>query len=202
MKDNLLEFSLENIEVALVMLTLAKKEYDLVPQQLKTIKQFEKELWNIYSSIKNLQGKQILNSLSESQPEIFLTKLEQEGIEEDKTIDHLIGILRRHVSEYHVGSFISTLLHNEDNAQKDNYLVGQFLVFAILSIEACYKIIGSFEKAEEDIPETSESLKKKEFGIEKLLNNWGFSIKPLLEPWINNVGFPVMNKYCLKYIYK
>lgn len=200
MKDNLLEFSLENIEVSLVMLTLAKKEFDLISQQLEIIKQFEKELWNVYHEIKNLQGKQILRSLSESQPEIFLTKLEREGIEEDKTIDHLISILRKHTREYHVGSFLSKLLHDEDDTQKDNYLVGQFLVFAILSIEACYEIIGSFEEAEEDIPETSESLKKKEFGIEKLLNNWGFNIKPLLEPWINNIGFPVMNKYCLKYI--
>ena len=156
-------------------------------------------MWNIYSSIKNLQGKQILNSLSESQPEIFLTKLEREGIEEDKTIDHLISILRKHTSEYHVGSFLSNLMHNDD-IQKDDYLVGQFLVFAILSIETCYEIIGSFEETEEDeISEKSDS-SKKEFGIEKILKNWGFSIKPLLEPWINSVSFPIMNKYCLKYI--
>ena len=201
MKDNLLEFSLENIEVSLVLLTLTKKELDLVPQQLKTIKQFEKELWDVYHAVKNLQGKQILKSLSESQPEIFLTKLEKEGIEGDKTVDHLMGILRKHTNEYHVGSFLSKLLHDEDDTQKDNYLVGQFLIFAILSIETCYEVVGSFEETEEDeISESNKSLKKKEFGIEKLLNNWGFSIKPLLTPWINNVSFPVMNKYCLKYI--
>ena len=61
-------------------------------------------------------------------------------------------------------------MHNDDT-QKDDYLVGQFLVFAILSIEACYEVIGSFEETEEEeISEKSDS-SKKEFGIEKILKN-------------------------------
>ena len=99
MKNNLAEFSLENLEVVTIMLKQTLETEDFTNKQLKIFKLLNEEVWKTYSEIKEkLQGysnqelPEIMKSLTESQPNLFLTKLEKKkGISEEDAIEYIKG---------------------------------------------------------------------------------------------------------------
>ena len=74
MKNNLAEFSLENLEVVTIMLKQSLETEDFTYKQLKIFRLLNKEVWKTYSDIKEkFQGypnkdlSEIMKSLTESQ---------------------------------------------------------------------------------------------------------------------------------------
>ena len=206
MKNNLAEFSLENLEVVTIMLKQTLETEDFTDKQLKIFKLLNKEVWKTYSDIKEkLQGypneelPEIMKSLTESQPHLFLTKLEKrKGISEENAVEYMIEILKKHTMEYGVGSSLRTAVTCGDSYELYEYT--KYVAMALIYVELTNRLIVTFNgENDSDLKDESDgSTQKDYFPIINMLINWGANIKDFLDIWINNSDYPILNEYCFK----
>lgn len=208
MKNNLAEFSLENLEVVTIMLKQTLENEDFTDKQLKIFRLLNEEVWKTYSDIKEkLQGypnkdlSEIMKSLTESQPHLFLTKLEKKkGISEENAVEYMIGILKKHTMEYGIGTSLKTAIICGNSYEL--YECTKYVAMALIYMELTNRLIMTFNG--EDNPdlnnEGGDSVQKDCFPIINMLINWGADIKDFLDIWINNSDYPILNEYCFKKI--
>ena len=208
MKNNLAEFSLENLEVVTIMLKQTLETEDFTDKQLKIFRLLNKEVWKTYSDIKEkLQGypnkdlSEIMKSLTESQPHLFLTNLEKKkGISEENAVEYMIEILKKHTMEYGVGFSLRTAVTCGDSYELYEYT--KYVAMALIYMELTNRLIVTFNgENDPDIEDGSgDSIQKDCFPIVNMLINWGADIKDFLDIWINNSDYPILNEYCFKKI--
>lgn len=206
MKNNLAEFSLENLEVVTIMLKQTLENEEFTNKQLKIFRLLNKEVWKTYSEIKEkLQGysnevlPEIMKSLTESQPHLFLTKLEKKtGISEENAIEYMVEILKKHTMEYSVGSSLRTAVTCGDSYEL--YECTKYVAMALIYMELVNRLILTFSgENDSDIKdENGDVIEKDHFPIINMLINWGADIKSFLDIWINNSDYPILNEYCFK----
>lgn len=207
MKNNLAEFSLENLEVVTIMLKQTLETEDFTNKQLKIFKLLNEEVWKTYSEIKEkLQGysnnalSEVMKSLTESQPHLFLTKLEKKkGISEENAIEYMIDILKKHTMEYGIGSSLRMAVTCGDSYELYEYT--KYVAMALIYMELTNQLIVTFNgENNPDIMniDVSEDSIQKDFPIINMLINWGADIKNFLDVWINNSNYPILNEYCFK----
>ena len=211
MKNNLAEFSLENLEVVIVMLSQILDEDEFTEKQVKIFKKLKKEVWMTYSEIKEkLQGyskemlPEIMKSLTESQPHFLLTKLERKsGISEENAVEHLIEILKKHTQEYNVGSSLKTSVIMGKSFEYYDY--SQYVAMALVVMELVNRMTLTFNKENDSDLEnekTKSQIQENDFPIIDMLINWGADINSFFDSWINNSDYPILNEYCFKKILK
>ena len=207
MKNNLAEFSLENLEVVIVMLSQILGEDEFTEKQVKIFKKLKKEVWMTYSEIKEkLQGyskemlPEIMKSLTESQPHLLLTKLERRsGISEENAVEHLIEILKKHTHDYHIGSSVRTAVTMGKSSEFYDY--AQYVSIALVFMELVNRMTLTFNKENDsDLVDekTNSQIQENDFPIIDMLINWGADINSFLDIWINNSDYPILNEYCFK----
>lgn len=206
MKNNLAEFSLENLEVVTIMLKQTLETEDFTDKQLKIFKLLNKEVWKTYSDIKEkLQGypneelPEIMKSLTESQPHLFLTKLEKrKGISEENAVEYMIEILKKHTMEYGVGSSLRTAVTCGDSYELYEYT--KYVAMALIYVELTNRLIVTFNgENDPDLKDESDDSNQKDYSpIINMLINWGADIKDFLDIWINNSDYPIINEYYFK----
>ena len=206
MKNNLAEFSLENLEVVTIMLKQTLETEDLTDKQLKIFRLLNKEVWKTYSDIKEkLQGypnkdlSEIMRSLTESQPHLFLTNLEKKkGISGEDAIVYMVDILKKHTMEYGVGSSLKMAITCGDSYELYEYT--KYVAMALIYMELTNRLIMTFNgENDPDLNnEGDDDIQKNCFPIIDMLVNWGADIKNFLDIWINNSDYPILNEYCFK----
>ena len=208
MKNNLAEFSLENLEVVTIMLKQTLETEDFTDKQLKVFRLLNKEVWKTYSDIKEkLQGypnkdlSEIMKSLTESQPHLFLTNLEKKkGISEENAVEYMIEILKKHTTEYGVGSSLKTAVTCGNSYELYEYT--KYVAMALIYMELTNRLIMTFNgENDPDLDDNcSNGVQEDCFPIVDMLINWGADIKDFLDIWINNSDYPILNEYCFKKI--
>ena len=206
MKNNLAEFSLENLEVVTIMLKQTLETEDFTNKQIKIFKLLNEEVWKTYFDIKEkLQGysneeiPEIMKSLTESQPHLFLTKLEKrKGISEENAVEYMIEILKKHTMEYGVGSSLRTAVTYGDSYELYEYT--KYVAMALIYVELTNRLIVTFNgENDPDLKdEGGDSIQKDYFPIINMLISWGANIEDFLDIWVNNSDYPILNEYCFK----
>lgn len=214
MKNNLAEFSLENLEVVIVMLSQILDEEEFTEKQVKIFRKLKKEVWITYSEIKEkLQGyskemlPEIMKSLTESQPHLLLTTLERKsGISEENAVEHLIEILKKHTHEYNVGSSLKTSVIMGKSFEYYDY--SQYVAMALVFMELVNRMTVAFNRENDsdlgdgDESTNSHQIQENDFPIIDMLINWGADINSFFDSWINNSNYPILNEYCFNKILK
>ena len=145
-----------------------------------------------------------MKSLTESQPHLFLTKLEKrKGISEENAVEYMIEILKKHTMEYGVGSSLRTAITCGDSYELYEYT--KYVAMALIYMELTNRLIMTFN-GENDPDLNNEgddsSIQKDCFPIINMLINWGADIKDFLDIWINNSDYPILNEYCFKKVFE
>ena len=84
-----------------------------------------------------------MKSLTESQPHLFLTKLEKKkGISEENAVEYMVEILKKHTMEYGVGSSLKTAVTCGNSYELYEYT--KYVAMALIYMELTNRLIMTF----------------------------------------------------------